>query len=351
MWMKGVRLGNLIAKGGFSSVYEGHTEEFSISSSGSWGVRSYDGTRSTQPPDCAVKVFRVTPRAPAAVMQTLVDNEVRALLPVQKHPSAVRLLAVGQLQRPHGAVTMAAQGMQQQALPVHEGFCLIADGAPAIVMELLPQSLAGRLREQRGPLPEAEVQMHMRRLLTLLDDLHSGRCGPFVVHRDVKPANMLLRADGSLAMADWGFASVSDPTAEDAAMPEMSSLLGTPAYVTFEMAAAELARQHAQAAVRAAVSAGVPPNPADLEQLSSYKYDCSVDIHAAGISCMELLVGGLGSMFHGLSGSWESVSQWRERVRGFIDHGLGVPMHVAVFQRHAPLSGAAVAWARCVMRQ
>jgi hypothetical protein len=92
---KRVRLGRLIAAGGYSLVYEGHTEDASSSSSSS-----------SKPPDCAVKVFTVTPGAPAKVVKVLQQsaaNEVEALQLLQHHPSVVKLLALGQLQTPHSS--------------------------------------------------------------------------------------------------------------------------------------------------------------------------------------------------------------------------------------------------------
>jgi serine/threonine protein kinase len=134
----------------------------------------------------------------------------------------------------------------------------------------------------------------MRSLLLLLDDMHSGRCGKFAAHRDIKPPNLLMRPDGNLAVADLGFAYVSKPVTGAAQMPMMCDMLGSRGYMPFEMQAAAF---HAvMAAAAAAAAAGVRPGPGAVEQQSSYRYDCSVDIHPAGITCMELLLGGLAHM-------------------------------------------------------
>ncbi len=63
-------------------------------------------------------------------------------------------------------------------------------------------SLADRLRE--GPMSEEETASIARRVLEILQRLHSRR--PPVVHRDVKPANLIERSDGEIVLVDFGSA-------------------------------------------------------------------------------------------------------------------------------------------------
>ncbi|MFF2045064.1 protein kinase [Kitasatospora sp. NPDC058170] len=78
---------------------------------------------------------------------------------------------------------------------------VIQDGVPWIVMQLVEgSSLHEHLR--RGPLPEERVVDIAAALLDALGTAH--RAG--VVHRDVKPANIMLAADGGVLLTDFGIA-------------------------------------------------------------------------------------------------------------------------------------------------
>ncbi|HUH17270.1 MAG TPA: serine/threonine-protein kinase, partial [Methylomirabilota bacterium] len=74
--------------------------------------------------------------------------------------------------------------------------------APALVMELVDgESLAARI-ERDGPLPEREA---VRITADLADALyHAHQQG--VIHRDVKPGNVLLARDGGTRLVDFGIA-------------------------------------------------------------------------------------------------------------------------------------------------
>ncbi|MEV6330082.1 serine/threonine-protein kinase [Streptomyces sp. NPDC051909] len=82
------------------------------------------------------------------------------------------------------------------------------DGAhPWIVMELVPgRSLHDRLAE--GPMTPAETVTLGRQVLSALRAAHAAG----IQHRDVKPANVLLREDGSAVLTDFGIAAFSETT-------------------------------------------------------------------------------------------------------------------------------------------
>jgi serine/threonine protein kinase len=105
---------------------------------------------------------------------------------------------------------------------------------PYLVMDLiLGASLQARLREQ-GPLPVQEAVRITRDLARTLDRVH--REG--VLHRDLKPDNVLQRHDGKVVLTDFGLAR--DAAAEKARLTQTGQVLGTPAFMAPEQASGEV---------------------------------------------------------------------------------------------------------------
>lgn len=100
-------------------------------------------------------------------------------------------------------------------------------GRPWIVMEYVRGRTLTEVLREHGPLSPGEVARVGLALVGALDTAH--RAG--VLHRDVKPSNVLLREDGRVALTDFGIATVasdpSDPTTT-------GQLLGSPAYIAPE---------------------------------------------------------------------------------------------------------------------
>lgn len=104
------------------------------------------------------------------------------------------------------------------------------DGTPFIVMELVEgRSLHDVLRE-RAPLPAAETARIGRSVLAALD--HAHRKG--IVHRDVKPGNVLVTQDGDIKVTDFGIAKGLDDTA---GLTQTGTLMGTASYLAPEQVA------------------------------------------------------------------------------------------------------------------
>ena len=76
-----------------------------------------------------------------------------------------------------------------------------ADGRPYIVMEFCPGSLAQRYRIERLPLDE--VLTIGVKMASALESAHSAG----LVHRDVKPSNILVTTFGAPVLADFGISS------------------------------------------------------------------------------------------------------------------------------------------------
>jgi eukaryotic-like serine/threonine-protein kinase len=106
-----------------------------------------------------------------------------------------------------------------------------AEGRPYIVMEYVEgRTLADLLRE-RGPLRPAEGAALARQASRGLAHAHAAG----LVHRDVKPQNLLLGGDGTLKVADFGIARAAETTA----LTQVGTVLGTAAYLAPEQAAGE----------------------------------------------------------------------------------------------------------------
>ena len=102
------------------------------------------------------------------------------------------------------------------------------DGRPWIVMELLKtRSLSEVLRDD-GPLPPHRVAEIGLGVLAALETAHAQG----VVHRDVKPSNVLVTTDGRPVLTDFGIATM----AGDPALTSTGVVLGSPAYMSPERA-------------------------------------------------------------------------------------------------------------------
>ncbi|MFI8433144.1 serine/threonine-protein kinase [Streptomyces sp. NPDC079020] len=99
------------------------------------------------------------------------------------------------------------------------------DGYPWIVMELVPgASLQERLAQ--GPMEPAEAAGLGRGILSALRAAHAAG----IHHRDVKPANVLLRADGRPVLTDFGIAAIRESTS----LTMTGALIGSPDYIAPE---------------------------------------------------------------------------------------------------------------------
>ncbi|MEW2412755.1 protein kinase [Streptomyces sp. NPDC046866] len=105
-----------------------------------------------------------------------------------------------------------------------------ADGHPWIVMELVKGGSLSDLLES-GPMPVADV---IRLGLDVLSALRAAHAEG-ILHRDVKPANVLLRPDGSAVLTDFGIAALHGSTA----LTSTGVLIGSPEYIAPERARGE----------------------------------------------------------------------------------------------------------------
>ncbi len=107
-------------------------------------------------------------------------------------------------------------------------------GRPYLVMELVEGSALDQLLEQRGPLPTAQAALLIRDVALGLE--HSHSLG--IIHRDVKPANVVLGPKGAPVLTDFGI--VRDLDASASRLTQTGSFLGTPGFWPPEQACGKL---------------------------------------------------------------------------------------------------------------
>jgi tetratricopeptide (TPR) repeat protein len=167
------------------------------------------------------------------------------------------------------------------------------EGRPYMVMEYLPGgTLADRARE--GPVDWETALAWLAQAAEALDAAHELG----IVHRDVKPPNLLFDARGDLAVGDFGIARAADDTM---GMTAAGTVLGTAGYLAPEQAL------------------GRPAGPAS-------------DRYALAIVGYELLTG--GRPFERSSTTAEAAAHIHEPVPPASQRGVGLPPTVdRVFDR------------------
>jgi hypothetical protein len=149
---------------------------------------------------------------------------------------AIKLIAPGQELSTDSVERFRREGRLASALSGPRCvFVYAADedaGRPYIVMELMPGRTLADLVRERGPLPPAEA---VEKALDVLDGLNEAHQHG-VVHRDVKPSNCFLEADGRVKVGDFG---LSKSLVADVRLTQSGSFLGTPLYASPEQVRSE----------------------------------------------------------------------------------------------------------------
>src|ERR1700722_13642317 len=106
-------------------------------------------------------------------------------------------------------------------------------GSPWIVMELVEARSLDRVITEEGPLPPDRAADLGTSLIRALAAAH----GAGVLHRDVKPSNILVTKDGRAVLTDFGIATF----AEDLALTQAGMVVGTPGFTAPERIRGEIA--------------------------------------------------------------------------------------------------------------
>src|SRR6516165_3643220 len=115
---------------------------------------------------------------------------------------------------------VAARLTHPGVVTVHD--VIEADGSPWIIMELVPSRSLARVLAEDGPLwPARAAAMGM----TLLEALGSAHAAG-VVHRDVKPGNILVTYESRVVLTDFGIATLHG----DPGLTQTGMVMGTPGF-------------------------------------------------------------------------------------------------------------------------
>jgi serine/threonine protein kinase len=102
------------------------------------------------------------------------------------------------------------------------------DGQPWLVMEYLPSKSLSTALSERGTLPPRDVASIGSQVASALAAAHNAG----IVHRDIKPGNILLGNDGTVKITDFGISRATG----DVTVTATGMLAGTPAYLAPEVA-------------------------------------------------------------------------------------------------------------------
>lgn len=199
----GYRIVRLLGQGGMGSVYEAEDVE--------------NGRR------VALKVLRHAPDSPTARQRFLREGRLAASV---NHPNSVYIYGAEEI-----------------------------DGAPVITMEYVGGGTLSELVKAHGPMP---VTKAVDAILQIMAGLEAA-AAKGVLHRDVKPSNCFVDADGTVKVGDFGL-SISTLARDQTNLTMPGAIMGTPSY-------------------------------ASPEQLRGDELDVRADIYSVGVTLYFLLTG------------------------------------------------------------
>ncbi|MGC5014637.1 serine/threonine-protein kinase [Streptosporangium sp. DT93] len=123
----------------------------------------------------------------------------------------------------------AARISHPSVATVHDA--IVEDGSPWIIMELVQARSLEQVIEEEGPLPPRLVAEIGADLLGALRAAHAQG----VLHRDVKPGNVLITESGRVVLTDFGIAKAEG----DTSLTKTGMVIGSPGYTAPERARGE----------------------------------------------------------------------------------------------------------------
>ena len=155
-----------------------------------------------------------------------------------------RPVAVKEVLLPSGMPEEEAAELRERALREARAVALVThpnvvtlydvareDGEPFVVMELVPSQSLAALVSEHGALGDPQLAVVADGVAAGLEAAHKAG----IVHRDVKPGNVLIGDDGRIKLSDFGIArNISERT-----LTSSGIMLGTPAFIAPEVASGE----------------------------------------------------------------------------------------------------------------
>ena len=167
---------------------------------------------------------------------------------VMERPVALKIISREFVRKPE-AVERFHREVKAAARLSHPNIVTSHDAEQAgdvhfLVMEYVDGVDLSQLVKDRGPLPVADACDYIRQAATGLQQAHEQG----MVHRDIKPHNLMLTADGTVKILDFGLASLAPETMAEADtvsarsdLTAAGAIMGTPDFISPEQA--EDARQ------------------------------------------------------------------------------------------------------------
>ena len=145
---------------------------------------------------------------------------------------AIKLLKAEYLEDPGFLARFRAEARHTAGLS-HPGIAAVYDygevnGAPYLVMELVPGAPLSAILGAEGALPVAQALDIAAQTARALGAAHAAG----VVHRDVKPGNILVAPDGTVKVTDFGIARAIDAVP----LTQTGMVVGTASYLSPEQA-------------------------------------------------------------------------------------------------------------------
>jgi serine/threonine protein kinase len=158
-----------------------------------------------------------------------------------RHRRMKRVVALKVLSREVAATELFLQRFQREveviARLTHPNIVMAfdadeAEAGPFLVMEFVNgRDLASEV-QSNGPLPAADAVERIIQAARGLEYAH----GQGIIHRDIKPHNLMRDADGTVKVADLGLARIGGPSSGVSSLTQAGSIFGTVDYMSPEQA-------------------------------------------------------------------------------------------------------------------